>query len=69
MDGSNESLLNAMREAAISVSYFKAAEESQFGSEPKCREIALSRWNALKAEAIRRGIYNKRDWKFHLVPL
>lgn len=65
-DLENAGLLNALHEAASAVSYYNACEAG-WGNEAKSRAIADARWSELKAEAIRRGCYNKHDFKFYLV--
>jgi hypothetical protein len=65
-DLDNIKLQRALHEAASAVSYYHAAE-ADWGKEAESRAIADARWNELKAEAIKRGCYNKHDFKFYLV--
>ena len=55
----NESLLNALHESAVEVSYFRAAEDD-WGRETQERERAEKRWDALKEEAKVRGIWEPK---------
>lgn len=65
-DLENEMLQKALHEAASAVSYYHAAE-ADWDREREMRAEALLKWAELKAEAIRRGCYNKHDFKFYLV--
>lgn len=65
-DLENENLQKALHEAASAVSYYHACE-ADWGNEAESRAIADARWRELKAEAIKRGCYNKHDFKFYLV--
>lgn len=66
-EASNESLLQALHDAAADLSYYNAAEGSAYRHESTARGVAQKRWNALVNEAITRGIYNKDDFRGYLV--
>ena len=65
-DLENEKLKRALHEAASAVSYYHAAE-ADWDKEHEERAKALVQWGELKAEAIKRGVYNKYDFKYYLV--
>ena len=66
-NASNESLLQALHDAASDLSYYNAAEGDTYRYESGARSAAQKRWNALVNEAIQRGIYNKQDFANYLV--
>jgi hypothetical protein len=61
VEPSNESLLNALHEAAARLSYFKNEEAG-------VKAAALAEWESLKSEAKKRGIYSPEHWKKYAVP-
>lgn len=64
---SNESLLQALHDAAAELSFYNAGEGEVYFREQGARSVARNRWNALVEEAIQRGIYNKKDFAGYLV--
>lgn len=66
-DASNESLIQALHDAAADLSYYNAAEGQVYFMEAGARGVARNRWNSLVNEAIARGIYNKEDFSGYLV--
>jgi vacuolar-type H+-ATPase catalytic subunit A/Vma1 len=63
----NTELLNRMHEAAADLSYYNAAEGSDYYREKGARAIAQKHWNTLVEEAVKRGLYEKGDWLEYLV--
>ncbi len=65
---SNESLLNALHEAASRLSYYNACDDgTQRMREEKDRMLAWDHWKALRDEAIARGVYKSEDFRNYLV--
>ena len=65
-DLENEKLQRALHEAASAYTYYHA-NEADWDHEGEMRAKAIERWIELKSEAIKRGCYNKHDFKFYLV--
>ena len=65
--GSNESLIQALHDAAADLSYYNAAEGDTYRWETGARSKARARWSELVEEAKVRGIYNPKDFSGYLV--
>ena len=64
---SNESLIQALHEAASTLSYYNAAEGDVYRREAGSRAKARARYLDLVEAAIERGVYNKEDFKGYLI--
>lgn len=63
----DEQLLTALADAAGRVSYFNAAEGTQYTQEGGARRAAKDAWHALVDEATERGIFDPENYKGYLV--
>ena len=63
----DEELLAAMKDAATGLSYYNADEGDCYSAERNGRAVAQGKWDALKAVAKDRGIWNSDDWRGYLV--
>jgi hypothetical protein len=64
---SDVDLLEALKTLAVEVSYFNAAEGSDYTREAGSRRAAQAKFNTLVEIAKERGIYNPEDFKNYLV--
>jgi hypothetical protein len=60
---SNESLLQALHEAAKLAGYYTAAEGRNYTDEEPLRARAWARWYTLVEIARQRGVYLEEDYK------
>ena len=61
--GSNESLLQALHEAAQQCGYYTAAEGRDYYNEEEQRSRAWARWHTLVEIGRQRGVYREEDYK------
>ena len=63
----DEELLTALADAASRVSYYNAAEGTQYTREATARHAARQAWDDLVREASERGIFNPESYKGYLL--
>lgn len=67
MENDFSDLMKELHGAAQEVSYFQAAEGSDYTREADARKVAWGRWVALKEIAMKHGVFDPEDFKNYLV--